>query len=339
MLPALLAALAGCSGDATVVRAPGPEGDESLAFTAVTFNCGTSEGLPHDRPPDDGYTSGHAAISDRWYGDGLAWTPAVEATERFLRDVDPDVVVFQEIFWSDACADIPEEAREDFVCEDWSPGDPTVVRRVLGQGWQILCHPGKPDKCAAVNRRFGSFRGCDADFCLEGLEGSRVEGCGSGSRVGRGVLELVGGGTLTLVSVHGSSGISGDDMACRTRQFDQVFVDLGDGDPAASGDTNLVMGDLNTDPGRVAGLDPSAARWNEFAGPAGPFHFVTEVGWDAVPTYAGIFNIDHVVSDRLSGACWAAGITEGHAPVTEAVYVDHHPVVCRVVSNPGGAHE
>ena len=67
---------------------------EPLTFKAVTFNSGTSEGMPHDRPPDDGYTSGHAALSDQWYGDGLAWTPAVEATQRFFRKVDPDVVVF-----------------------------------------------------------------------------------------------------------------------------------------------------------------------------------------------------------------------------------------------------
>lgn len=33
------------------------------------------------------------------------------------------------------------------------------------------CHSGKPDKCAAVKRSFGSFRGCGDDFCLEGLMG------------------------------------------------------------------------------------------------------------------------------------------------------------------------
>jgi hypothetical protein len=312
---------------------------EPLTFKAVTFNSGTSEGMPHDRPPDDGYTSGHAALSDQWYGDGLAWTPAVEATQRFFRKVDPDVVVFQEVFWSEECAGIPQEAREDFVCESWSPGDPTVAQRVLGEGWQLMCHPGKPDKCAAVHHRFGRFRGCEADFCLEGLGGSRVEGCGSGSRVGRGVIDLARGGTLTLVNVHGSSGISSDDMECRVRQFEQVFQDLGDGEPAASGETNLVMGDLNTDPGRVAGLDPSAARWNDFVGPGKPFHFLSDAGPETPPSYAGIFNIDHVASDHLAGSCWVAGVTEGHAPVMEAVYFDHRPVVCTIQWKTGGEDE
>ena len=339
-LPVLLASaillwgLAGCSDDGSPPSPPTGGDAHPISFTVVTFNTGTSEGLPHDAPPDDGYTSWHAAISDAWYGDGLAWRPAVDSTRDFFDAVQPDVVVFQEIFWSDECAEIPEEARRDFVCETWTPGDPTVAQIVLGPGWQVMCHPGKPDKCAAVRRRFGTFRGCDSDFCLEGLAGSTVEGCGRGARVGRGIIELTGGGTLTLVNVHGSSGILPDDTACRVRQVEQVFVDLGDGTPAANGERNLVMGDLNTDPGRLAWIDPSAARWKDFVGPDRSFHFVSAVGPDAEPTYAGLVNIDHVASDVLDGECWAAGLTDGHPPVTDAVYFDHVPIVCNLHSNP-----
>jgi len=334
---AALWAFAGCGGGELAEPAPsGPAGGTG-PFTAVTFNCGTSEGLPHDAPPDDGYTSEHAALSDRWYGDGLAWSPAVAAARRFFEETDPDVVVFQEVFWTGDCPGIPPEARADFACETWAPGDPTVAQQVLGEGWQVMCHPGKPDKCAAVNLRFGRFRGCDRDLCLEGLEGGRVEGCGSGSRVGRGVIDLAAGGTLTLVNVHGSSGFSRDDMACRERQFRQVFVDLGDGMPAASGSVNLVMGDLNTDPGRAAWIDPSAAFWNEFVGPGLSFHLLTDAGPGAEPTYGGLFNIDHAASDRLAGTCWTAGVTEGREPVTDAVYFDHRPVVCTIEGQQGGS--
>lgn len=326
----LLLALGGCSQ----TRSPDSENDRGRGgirpFTAVTFNTGTSENLPHDRPPDDGYTSKHAAISDEWYGDGLAWTKAVDAVQRFFEDTDPDVVVFQEIFWPEDCPGIPEEARKDFVCETWTQGDPTVAERVLGQGWQVMCHPGKPDKCAAVNRRFGTFRGCDRDFCLEGMEGTRIEGCGDGARVARGVIDLKGGGSLALVNVHGSSGFQRDDRLCRTRQIEKVFVDMGDGEPAANAMYNLVMGDLNTDPIRLSFFDESAALWSEFVGPDKPFHFVSDVGWDAVPTYAHLVNIDHVVSNAFEGTCWVAGISEGHPPVTDAVYFDHHPVVCKL---------
>jgi len=318
--------------------APRPIADAAIAdaprrptrFVAVTFNTGTSENMGHDNPPDDGYGQAQAGISDQWYGDGLAWSPAVAAAQRFFAAVDADVVAFQEIFWSDECAGIPPEARTDFVCESWSPGDPTVALQVLGPGWQVACNPGKPDKCAAVNRRFGSFRGCSADFCLEGLTGFRIENCGKGTRVGRAVIDLASGGTITLVAVHGSSGIQRKDQQCRVKQFEQAFVDLGDGQPGASGKLNLVMGDLNTDPGRMALLDPSAARFNNFVGPGRPFHFLTEVGLLAPPSYAGLINIDHVVSDTLGGSCWIAGVTPNHPPVTDAVYFDHKPVVCTV---------
>ncbi|MCB9760581.1 MAG: hypothetical protein H6739_12135 [Alphaproteobacteria bacterium] len=234
--------------------------DAPAPLTVVTFNTGTTEGLPHDDPPDDGYTSDHAAISDAWYGDGLAWLPAVEATRAWFADLQPDVVAFQEVFWTGACADIPVEHHADFACEGWTEDTPTVALQVLGPGYQVACHPGKPDKCLGVRAAFGRFAGCDEDLCLEGLDGFTVAGCGSGARVARGVIERADGGALTVVNLHGSSGFSGDDQACRVAQFEQAFVDLGDGAPGASGAENLVLGDLNTDPGRLTGADPGAAR-------------------------------------------------------------------------------
>lgn len=300
-----------------------------LVFTAVTFNTGTTPGLGHDNAPDDGYTSAHAKISDEWYGDGLAWRPAVEATRTFLAEVSPDVVVFQEIFFSGDCLSVPPEVHAGFVCEGWSLSDPLVVQVVLGAGYQIACHREKRDKCAAVKRSFGAFRNCPLDVCVDGLDGEAVDGCGRGARVAAGVIDLADGGDMTLVSVHGSSGISADDQACRVAQFEQIFEDRGDGTPLASGARNLVMGDLNTDPGRLPGFDTSAAYFDAHVGPGTPFRFATEVG-DGVPgTYAGgLLNIDHVVADAFEGTCWAAGITQGHPPVIDAVYFDHRPIVC-----------
>ena len=299
-------------------------------FVAVSFNTGTSEGMMHDQGPDDGYTAKHAETSDKYYGDGLAWHKAVDAAKSFLAQVQPDVISFQEIFYSEECATIPASAHKDFICATWKKGDPTVAQVVLGAGYQVACHPGKPDKCAAVKRAFGSFQGCSGDFCLEGLTGSTIKGCGNGARVGRGVVKLTAGGALTLVSVHASSGITPDDMACRRKQMDQVFVDLGDGQPAASGARNIILGDFNTDPGRFASFDQSAARINEFVGPGKKFSFLSDVGASAKATYSGLINIDHAMSDALQGDCWSAGVTEGHPAVIDAKYFDHNPLVCTV---------
>ncbi len=298
-------------------------------FTVMTFNTGTSEQNGGARD-DDAYTEWHAQQSDQYYGDGLAWVPAVEAARDFIAAVAPDIVVFQEIFYSGDCIDVPAESTTDFVCDGWTRETPTVAQVITGAGYQVMCHWQKNDKCAAVRKDFGRFRGCDSDFCLEGMEGYKVETCGSGSRIGRGTIDMVGGGTVTLVNVHGTSGFKEDEMQCRVRQFQQVFEDFGDGTglPAASGERNLIMGDFNTDPGRAVIFDPSAVKLVEHVGAGKPFHFITEVGENVTPTYGGVGNIDHVISDVFEGSCWAAGVTDGHAPVIDAAYFDHVPQVC-----------
>ncbi|MEM9190710.1 MAG: hypothetical protein AAGF12_16110 [Myxococcota bacterium] len=305
------------SSDAVTVDAPPPE----FSFTAVTFNTGTTDGLGHDDPPDDGYTSTDAETSDQYYGNGLAWNPAIDATRTFFAELRPEVVVFQEIFGGD-CGVVPPEGRSGFVCENAEAMDVSVAERVLGADYQIACHLGKPDKCAAVRRDFGSFRGCGEAHCLEGLAGAPIDGCGSGSRIGRGVIDLTDGGSITVVNIHGTSGFEADEQACRVAQFEQVFVDL-DGSPAANGNANLVLGDLNTDPARLRDGDPSALRFTDFVGEGKAFQFISDGSPIADPTYAGLLNIDHVVSDAFRGSCRTG-------EVTDAVYFDHVPIVCAV---------
>lgn len=305
------------------LEAGGPD-----AFTVVTFNVGTTERLPHDDPPDDGYTSEQAAISDEHYGDGLAWPPAIEAARRFFSQVRPDLVGLQEILGADRCAAVPEELRAGFVCEAWAPGDPAVAQKVLGPGYQIACHRGKPDKCLAVRRAFGTIRGCDGDLCLDHLDGFPDAVCGRGGRVGRGIVDLAAGGTLTVVHLHATSGMKPRDEACRVAQVEQVFVDLGDGAPGASGETNVVLGDLNTDPGLLRESSPSARRWGDFVGDGKRFRFISQIGPDAPRGYRDRVDIDHVIADAFAGRCWIAGV-QGRPPVLdEALYFDHRPVVC-----------
>jgi hypothetical protein len=312
--------------DSAAADAAGP-----LTFLAVTFNTGTNKGMRHDDPPADGYGQTEADQSDLYYGDGLAWRAAIEDVRLFLAGVKPDLIVFQEIFHPADCPAVPAGARKGFVCETWASGDPTVTQMVLGAGYQVACNLGKPDKCMGVKLAFGAVHGCTGALCLDGLAGAKVSGCGSGSRIGRGVIDLVAGGTLTVVNVHGSSGFSIEDNGCREKQVAQVFVDL-DGAPAANGARNVVLGDFNTDPGRLTAIDVSAAAWAKHVGPGKPFHFISDVGPTATPTYAPGFNIDHVVSDTFTGSCWAAGITAGHPAPTPMTYFDHRPIVCTLTA-------
>jgi len=300
----------GLTGDSGA--APEPE-----SLVVVTFNTGTTPGLDHDSD-GDAYTEVEAGWSDAHYGDGLAWEPAIEAAAAWFAEHPADLVAFQEIFDVAECAAVPSDKRAGFVCEGWVEGDPTVPERVLGPGWSVNCHPGNSDKCLAVHERVGSWTGP--------LQGEPAPGCGAGVRVARGVVQRPDGGQLTVVHVHGTSGIGGDDVACRVAQVDQVFVDL-DGEPGVNGTEHIVLGDLNTDPGRLADADASAARWAEEVGPDAALHWVTEVGPDVEPTYAGLLNIDHVASDRWVGTCT-------HPTVLDTVYFDHVPARCAVQASP-----
>ncbi|MFN3199250.1 MAG: endonuclease/exonuclease/phosphatase family protein [Bradymonadia bacterium] len=294
---------------------------ETLSFTVVTFNTGSAPELDHDGPPEDGYGPAEAELTDTWYGNGLAWMERVNEAAAFMADLQPDLVAFQEIFHPGDCAEVPSEHHGGFVCDGWSPDQPTVAQRVLGDGWQVACHPGKPDKCVGVHRRLGMWAGCEGALCLEGLTGEGVDGCGRGARVASGVLQLVDGRALTVVSVHGTSGFEAESIQCRRAQVEQALTLAGEG-PV------VILGDLNTDPGRAAGVDESAGRWVSAVEGEGGLRFISEVGRDVEPTYAGLFNIDHVLARGLEGACVAAGLPGGPPPVTEAVFFDHVPIIC-----------
>jgi hypothetical protein len=313
----------------------GVEVSPNPRFVVVTFNTGTTEVLNHDSD-GDGYGEEQARFSNDYYGNGLAWVPAVEAVTDWFATLKPDVVVFQEIFYSGECVGIPVEAQIGFVCETWSPGDPTVVQVVLGSDYQVACHPGNSDKCLAVKKSFGSIRQCeDEDFCLEGLDGERIEGCQSGARVARATIDLVSGGEITAVNVHGTSGASGNDIDCRVQQVEQVFKNM-DGEPGANGARNVVMGDLNTDPERIPGsLDDSGKAWNNYVGGNQPFQWVS----DDTPTFiadipgfpiSSDLAIDHVISDTFTGSCYVPGSSDGYPAVYSNVYFDHRPQVCDV---------
>jgi hypothetical protein len=291
----------------------------------MTFNAGTPDCNDNSNAS---YSCADADTAGEWYGTGLAHLALIADVMNFMASQRPAIVALQEVFHPPLCAEIPPEHHAGFICERWQPGDPTVVQEILGQDYQVACHQNRPDKCAAVHKAFGRFQGCSADLCLNGLDGGQSDDCGGGTRVGRGRIVRRDGRVLTLVSVHGTSGITPEDQNCRVEQFEQIFVDLldGSGQPAVGGPDNLIMGDLNTDPGRFVLLDASAARWNDFVGPSLDFQMVTDVGLLATPTYLNLINIDHIASDRYSGDCFAG------VPSEETAF-DHQPIVCDVFNS------
>lgn len=283
-----------------------------FSFSVVTFNSGTTQGLAHEQDLSDDYGNAQADLSDQYYGDGLAWTRVLRETTDFFAQQSPDIVGFQEIFHAPDCAAVPPEARPGFICDSWQPGDPTVAQVALGAGYQVVCHLGKNDKCIGVRKAFGTFAGCDQDLCLDGLDGEAVPDCGRGARVARGTILPADGAPITITQIHGSSGLSTEDVECRVQQFRQAFTGLGA--------RNIILGDLNIDPIRLYSGDASAKAFLD-AATASKLSFMTEVGEDAAPTYGGLLNIDHILSDIGKGTC-QSGV------ITEMTYFDHRPQIC-----------
>ncbi len=305
---------------------PDASTEAPTTFRVMTFNTGSGASAPADG--NAGFNRAQGEISDTWYGNGLAWLAVIADTQASIAALDPDVVVFQEIFHPADCPGIPAEHHAGFVCETDPEGTgATVVQQLLGPDWQVVCHPQKPDKCAAVHRRFGRFRGCEDDLCLDHMRGETVPDCGRGARVAAAIIDRTDGGVLNVINVHGTSGFSADEQRCRTLQVEQVFVTDGDRESLVDAEhPNVILGDFNTDPGRMT-ADASADAWNAFVGPDTPFHFLTDATADGPATYA-VVSIDHVVSDQLTGVCWHPGVSPDTAPVTSIRHFDHVPAVC-----------
>ncbi len=313
------------TGLTACVAEPVTDNPESTPMVAVTFNTGGGA-APGDEP--GGPTAAEVEANQELYGTGLAWGPAIEAARAWVERADPDLVAVQEMFPNGDCAAIDVDPSLDLACRDWAEGEPWVFQAVLGPAFQIACHRGKPDKCVGVHERFGTWEGCEGDLCLDALVGDDVEGCGSGARVARGVVIRPAQAPLTVVNVHGSSGITASDAACRVMQVERIFVNGEGGAPLVNGVSHLVLGDLNTDPARFQAFDRSAERWHDFVGEGKPFHWVTEVSDQTPGSYGGIgglaVDIDHVVSDRWRGPCVAASASD----VLDVTYFDHRPIRC-----------
>lgn len=327
IVPSLL--LVGCPS------LPEDVADDPVPFTAVTWNTG-SGGLGSSADPD-GWTPEIAAIADEHYGNGLAWLPAITRAQEILETLAPDLVAFQEIFDpATGCGEVPVEARAGFICETWSPGDPSVAQQILGEGWQLACFEGKPDKCLAVRTSWGTFDGCDADRCDEVLRALPIAGCGKGSRTGAGLVRTAEG-SLTVVGVHGTSGVAPGDMDCRRQQVEGVFAE---DDPVAVA-PGVVLGDLNTDPGRQADADPSAAAWLSATDGTG-WSFATSLDPEDAPTYVGlpIVSIDHLVVAGIEvQGCTAVGLDDGPVTFPELALWDHRPMACQLALVPDAVDE
>ncbi len=306
-------------------------------FSVMTFNAGTSSQSIHDKDEEegegDGYTSVQADYIDEFLGNSLAWKPAEAAVTKWLSEKKPDIVAFQEMMFDPWCEEAPPPPEGmDLVCEGYSPGGPYTVERLLGPDYQVASTLDQEDNWVGIRKEIGRFKGCPEEGpCIGGVFGLGLpDECNGRPRVSSIEVELADGREFVLVNVHATSGMTEQDMECRSLQFDQVFKDRGDGKPAAYGKVNLVMGDMNTDPFLLAGADPSADQWNQYVGEGKTFHYISSSDASGPATHVTTMHIDHVVSDAIIGSCIVPGESFDIPPVMQTTFFDHRPVLCDV---------
>ncbi len=312
------------------------------AFTFLTMNVGTTENISHSGDPD-GYSDTLGGVESRFYGNNLAWAPARQALRAMFDRVQPDIVNFQELYWEGHCApdcagitttdpDLFAAACQApaFACAGWVEGNEITVRQVLGPDYAVACAPNHPDNCVGVRKGFGTLASCADGPCIDGLDGMPPpNGCTGGARVATAVVRIDYGPEVAVIDVHT---VSGTNVDCRLAQFGQVFVDRGDGKPAAFGAHNIVAGDMNIDPFLMED-DASVDYWNAHVGADKPFHYISSSDASGPNTHPYSFmKLDHVISNDLEGTCVVLGVSEGTtAPLAEGSTVfDHRPVLCTV---------
>lgn len=304
----------------------------SDTFKVMTFNVGTASMLVkgHSGLANE-YGSDDALISDKYYGNGLAWKKALLPVAALIVETSPDIIGLQEVFDPEECKNIPIQYHREFICNNWQSGDLTVLQLILGDDYQVACHLNDSQKCIAVKKSFGKIRGCDSNVCLRFLEGQIFKGCGGRTRLGRAVIDRKNGESITVTHIHATSGLSIKDKDCRNKQFRAIFEDWGDGVPGASGPQNIVFGDFNTDPDRMAWMDKSAKTLSEYLN-NGSFRKINSEERQNRATYLGIVNIDHIISDSFQGDCFSPGITAGTDYVLSYSFFDHVPSICKLHS-------
>ncbi len=288
----------------------------------MSFNTGTtpSKGKRNGGPEE--YSRKLAKTSDNYYGNGLAWLPAVAAAKKFITDQNADIIGFQEMFDSRNCSTIPKEFHNSFICEGWRKDAPMVIQQVTSEKYQIACHIHDSEKCIAVKKSFGYIEGCYSDICLDALEGEVIKNCGGRSRVGKAIISSYSGEKYNVIHVHGTSGFKGDDKDCRKKQFSLMFNDYPE-----SGN-NIILGDFNTDPNKLKRFDRSAKKLKELA-KANKFKRVN--GSINRQTYAGLVTLDHIYTDSLDRvSCKAYGVSKNTGYILNQPYFDHVPLVCEL---------
>ncbi|HTM21466.1 MAG TPA: hypothetical protein VL172_13190 [Kofleriaceae bacterium] len=249
-----------------------------------------------------------------------------------IRAMDADIVLHQEVLAPTRCEAVDEQDPARTCYDD--ANRPPPIRRLLGDGYTIVCDQRQHVECIGVKTSFGTIEGVDpGGFVLAGAETPPLPldecdwaagTCNDTNCDGEATVSAVTIDTdfAPLRLVHAHPNAAGQDAdgnvytgaPCRALQLQQAFEGLaGFGDaPLVADGATLMAGDFNMDPVRLAS-DDEDALWQRNVGDGQRFTDKTPIDENGVQhatRRAGLgLAIDHVLIDgaRAAGDCTVWG--------------------------------
>jgi hypothetical protein len=200
-----------------------------------------------------------------WDCTSYKWKLCKKAVEQHLTEniqiVQPEIITLQEVLAPWQCEDV-NETDSTKVCSE--PQNVPQIRRLLGDGYSILCEPNRQYECFGVRKDVGEIEGCPrGGLCYSARTYLPPQGCDPGFSISAITVKLDGGTVFDLANAHPSS----TSASCRAEMFLQAFVGDDASPPIVQNERVLIMGDFNIDPWREK--DESVDTWN----------LVVEKGW------------------------------------------------------------
>jgi hypothetical protein len=261
------------------------------------------------------------------YEGGICSREQIRVIRARIDALDPDVAILVEVPDLTLCAGHTDGAS-DFTCTGWTADQPQTLRRLVGDGYTILCDGIAHYDCIAVRSTLPVAECPAGGTCIGQADtpawpASCAHGVGTISSVSR-VHVTLPDGPLLAVIMHPLNASTPETDPCRADEDAQAF------DVLAQGGRALLAGDWNFDPYRLPTLWRSGPLFFEHVGEGKRFH-ANSVDDEAnpTPTWVGLATLDYVVTDFAQGGCTVLGETPGterlDAPVDR---MDHRALTC-----------
>lgn len=287
--------LAGCGG----TSAAGNSGAANTIITArlLTANVGNADIFD---------------CSDYLYK--LCLTSQENILTENIAELAPDIVSVQEVFDEGLCAEMDVETHTDRMCYKYTEKQiHQQARRLLGNGYTIVCDANSHFECIGVKTTFAAVSGCSlGSICIGGAGVTHDVPDGCDTKAGLLGIDIVFSNNSTVRITNAHPQATGE--SCRAGELQRVFEGYDNVPALAPTDRKtIMMGDMNMDPYRDASSNADVIAWKEHVGTGKSFYYLSGIAEHNPPYKTSITGstIDHVISNFAIGTCVTLGEAAG----------------------------